>query len=120
MQEKFYLHVANLEALLSKDCSSILRAMRSRGHKVLVEMELNSDFDEWDIEKYIERFKALGLEKLVITVSQSRMNQPTYKQLKEVQGALEYFAKFEGYNENERYQKFSANDVEILFYSEPI
>ena len=119
MQEKFYLQVANLEALLSKDCSSILRAKRSRGHKVCIKMELNKEFDEWDIEKYIERFKALGIEKLVITVSQSRKNQPTYNQLKEVQGALEYFAKFEGYDENEGCQKFSADDVEILFYSEP-
>ena len=119
MQEKFSLHVANLEALLSEECSSVLKAKGFSGQRVCIHMELDKTFDEWDIEKYIKRFKTLGLGKLVITVSQNRNNQPTYKQLKEVQGALDFFAKFEGYDEVEGCQKFSADGVEVLFYSKP-
>ena len=119
MQEKFYLHVANLEALMSDECGSILNAMWSLDQKVCIVMELDKNFDEWDIEKYIHRFKELCLEELVITVSQSRTNQPTYKQVKEVQGALDYFAKYKGYDENEGCQKFLADDVEVFFYSKP-
>lgn len=120
MQEKYYIFVPSLEALLSDECSVIANSLWSQDLEVCLAMELNKDFDEWEIEKYVQRFSELCVERLRITVNKNRTEQPTYKQIMEVQGALEHFATFDAYDENEGCQKFHTDCMEIFFYSKPI
>ncbi len=119
MQEKFYIGVPDLKTLLSDEMLLIARALFSEDIELYLEMELNNDFDEWEIEKYIKRFKELCVEKLRITLSKNRHMQPTYKQIMEVQGALEHFAIFDTYDENEGCQKFHTDSMEIFFFCKP-
>ena len=120
MQGKFYIGVPDLKTLLSDEMLLIARALFSEDIEICLEMELNNNFDEWEIEKYIQRFKELCVEKLRITVSENRYTQPTYKQIMEVQGALHHFATFDAYDEKEGCQRFCTKSMEILFYNKPI
>ena len=120
MQGKYYIGVPNLKTLLSDEMLLIARALFSNDIEVCLEMELTDEFDEWEIEKYIQRFSELCVEKLRITVSKKRHGQPTYKQITEVQGALQHFATFDAYDEKEGCQRFHTDSMEIFFYNEPI
>lgn len=82
--------------------------------KIEIEIELNNRFDEWDIEKYVEAFKKINPDVVHICIA-NRDERPYYKQLMEVQGALEHFATLYNIDVDEQKEVFKFNGMEIVF-----
>lgn len=120
MAKKYCLYVGNLDELMSDATSNFLLESWLKKKQTCVIMDLNKNFDAWDIELYVERFNKLCIDELKIRIEKEPRLQPTYKQILEVQDALKHFATYDGYDESENVQHFHNAEMEIFFYHKPV
>ena len=100
---------------LSEDFNNIVERFRESGINFLtIVVELTKGFDEYDIERYVERLSLIKPERFWIEQA-TGIERPSYKTLKEVQGALEHFAKLESVNKSEGYQIFDFEGINIRY-----
>lgn len=106
--------------LCSQDLYDFVQACRENGiKKIVIEMELTRDFDEYDIEVHVEAIAKLNPDEFHIKQAEW-LKKPRYKTLREVQGALEHFAEFREENRNRGYQIFKYNNTRVVFYYIPV
>ncbi len=120
MAKTYCLYVGNLEELMSDATSALLQEIWLKKKQTCLMMDLNKNFDAWDIELYVERFNNLCIDELKIRIEKEPRLQPTYKQILEVQEALKHFATYDGYDEVENVQRFHNDEMKIFFYHAPV
>lgn len=114
---KMYLKLkVNSKQLFTKEFRAFVAHCRifEIVEQIELEMELNNKFDEWDIEKYVEAFRNINPDVIHIYIAKQD-ERPYYKQIKEVQGALEHFANVERIDIDEQQQVFKFNGIKIVF-----
>lgn len=100
---------------LSEDLNNIVERFRESGiNFLMIVIKLTKGFDEYDIEKYVEKLSLI--KPAMFWIEQATgIERPSYKALKEVQGALEHFAKLESVNKSEGYQIFDFEGINIRY-----
>lgn len=107
--------------LCSEELLNFVRECRKENgfKKIEIEVELTRDFDEYDIELYVEAISKLNPDEFHIKQAEW-LKKPRYKTLKEVQGALEHFAEFREENRHRGYQVFKYNNTRVVFDYVPV
>lgn len=119
MEERCYLPKINFEGLIGESFAELLRVKNEASEKLIcLDLLLDDKFDQWDIEGYIRSIQRLEPKFIRITVAEEFVNKPTLNQIREVQGALEHFAKFVNYDAEKRVQNFAVDDIQIQYVYE--
>lgn len=113
--KKEYYYCVDHKALFDDAFVDLVAKRKENGEKVYARIEITTAFDEWDLEKYIERIKKLELDELVIEPSKDKNVTPYYKQLLEIQGALIEFAELIEENQKEGYQSYQFGKTYIEY-----
>ena len=108
------------DEFLSDEFNKFAQCCRECGVKYLkIEIELTRSFDEYDIEKYVEKILMIKPDEFHIKQA-TEFKRPWYRILKEVQGALEHFATLRGENITEGYQVFDFGTTKIMYDYIPV
>lgn len=120
MRKELTIYVGGFDKLGAEILAEYVNIKRLNLDELRLVVECTKRFDEWEIENYIEQIKLIKPDVVEINVADEITTKPTLRQIIELQGALEHFAKLENYDSEKKCQIYTSGQMRILFWSEYI